>query len=193
MTISFRHGLQSPRIPGYVPPIYRSDLDMKKFLILLLCAAAFAPSVRAESSLGVGLRYFQMTDSLPKPFKDRGGGGFINWRTYFTDWFGAMAEVDVYVDGFAGTRNEVLSPQAFLVLGRPVYAAVGGGYLFCDGDLSDDPFLALRLGAQGPLTTWFMYDISVSYEFAEWSGVNDVDDRFESDTVVIGAGLRVLF
>lgn len=166
---------------------------MKKILVGFFALALAAVTASAESSLGVGLRYFQTTDSLPKPFKENGGGGSINWRTYFNEWVGAMAELNVYVDGYAGTKNEVVSPQAFLVLGKPLYVAVGGGFLFCDGDVSDSPFLAFRVGLQGPLTTWFMYDVNVSYEFGEWGGVNVVDDRFESDTVVIGAGLRMLF
>lgn len=166
---------------------------MNKFLIALACVAALAIPARADSSLGFGLRGFRTVDSLEKPFKDTGMGGYVNWRSQWNDWFAGMVELDIYEDGFAGSRDEVLAPQAFLVVGDSLYAAVGGGILFSDGNLADAPFLALRAGVQGALTTWFMFDVSLSYEYAQWDGVNEIDERFDSDTVVLGAGLRMLF
>ncbi len=166
---------------------------MKKLMLSVLCSLVLAGAARAESSLGFGPRAFRTVDSLYKPFTDSGFGGFVNWRSYWNDWAGWMAELSFYEEGFAGSKKEVLSPQAFLVLGRDLYAAVGGGYLYGDGNFSDSPFLALRAGVQGALTTWFMFDVYLGYEFAEWKGVNTIDERFESDTVVLGAGLRLLF
>lgn len=168
---------------------------MKSFLIALLCAStlALALPAHADSSLGFGLRGFRTVDDLEKPFKDTGMGGYVNWRSQWSDWVAGMLELDLYEDGYAGSRDEVLAPQAFLVLGQTLYAAVGGGILFSNSDFADSPFLALRLGVQGVLTDWFMFDVSLSYEYAEWKGVNVIDERFESDTVVLGAGLRMFF
>jgi hypothetical protein len=166
---------------------------MKKILCLAICSLVIAAAARADSSLGFGIRAFRTVDDLEKPFKENGLGGYVNWRAQLTEWVGGQLEFAVYEDGFAGSREEVVGSQAFLVLGRAFYGAIGGGYLYSDGDLADSPYLAARLGVQGALTTWFLFDVSLTYETAAWEGINEFDERFDSDTVVLGAGLRMLF
>jgi hypothetical protein len=166
---------------------------MKKILTLALGLLTIVEASRADSSLGLGIRAFRTVDDLEKPFKDTGLGGYVNWRAQFSEWLGGQLELTVYEDGFAGSRDEVVGAQAFLVVGQAVYGALGAGYLFSDGDFADSPFLAARLGVQGALTTWFMFDVSLTYETAAWEGINEIDERFDSDTFVLGAGIRVLF
>lgn len=167
---------------------------MKRWIFCILMLLAFGVEIaRAEASLGVGYRHFFTVDELEKPFKENGYGGYINWRMQWTEWLGGLLELAFYEDGYAGTSNEPLAPQAFLLLGGPLYLGAGVGILYSKSDFADSPFWVVRAGYEGVLTEWFLFDVTVSYEFSEWNGVNKVDERFESDTVVVGAGLRVLF
>ena len=168
---------------------------MKKMLCSMGCVLAMsvAPVRAEEASLGLGLRVFRTVDSLPNAFTEMGVGGYVNWRTFWTEWVSGQLELALYEDGYAGAPQEVLSPQAFVLLGREWYAGLGAGMLFADGDFSDQPFLALRAGYQRGWTDWMTFDVSVTYEYAEWEGDNDEDASEESDTVVLAAGVRMYF
>ncbi|MBW7908062.1 MAG: hypothetical protein H3C50_03965 [Kiritimatiellae bacterium] len=165
----------------------------KTALAVCLLMGLALTSVRAESTLGLGLRGFRAVDSLPHQFQRSGLGGYVNWRSQWTDLVSGQLELALYEDGFAGTTEEALAPQAFLLLGRGLYAGAGVGVLFADGDFADSPFLTLRAGYQVALAEWISLDLNVSYEFGEWKGVNVFDPSVESDTVAIGAGVRILF
>lgn len=167
---------------------------MKKVALIVCMVAGFAlASAHAESTLGLGLRTFRTVDSLPGQFHRSGIGGYANWRSQWTDLVSGQFELALYEDGFAGTTEEALAPQAFLLLGRDLYAGAGVGILFADGDFADSPFLTLRAGYQIALANWISLDLNVSYEFGEWKGVNKFDESVESDTVVLGGGVRILF
>lgn len=167
---------------------------MKKILVAVCVLFGLnAAAVRADSSLGLGVRVFRATDDLPHQFSETGLGGSISWRTYWTDLVGGQVEMDLYDDGYAGAPQEVVSPQAFLLVGREIYGGVGAGMLFSDGDFSDSPFLVLRAGYQKALEDWVSLDLNVSYEYAEWDGVNKFDESADSDMLVFGAGVRMAF
>lgn len=167
---------------------------MKRILVLVSALLSLVqPLAQADSSLGLGLRVFRTVDSLPRQFTEMGLGGSVSWRTFWTERISGQLEMNLYEDGYAGAPQEALSPQAFVLLGREWYAGLGAGILFADGDLADAPFLVLRAGYQRPWTEWMSLDLSVSYEYAEWKGVNQFDKTAESDTLVFGAGVRVNF
>lgn len=167
---------------------------MKRMLLSVAAAMALlAPGIRAESSLGIGPRVFRTVDSLPHQYTEMGAGAFINWRTYWTDLISGQVELALYEDGFAGAPQEVVAPQAFLLLGRDFYAGFGAGILFSDGDLADKPFLALRAGYQWPWGEYLMVDLNATYEYGEWEGVTKFSPKEECDTISIGLGLRLNF
>ncbi|HMP77559.1 MAG TPA: hypothetical protein PKE12_14785 [Kiritimatiellia bacterium] len=166
---------------------------MKKLLLAACVLLGLSAAVRADSSLGLGLRVFRTTDSLPGLFTEMGMGGVVGWRTYWTEYVSGQFDLAFYEEGYAGSPKEVLSPQAFLLFGREWYAGFGAGILATGGDLADAPFLILRAGYQKAWTDWLSLDFNVSYEYAEWEGVNEFDESKDSDTLVFGAGLRIAF
>ena len=98
----------------------------------------------------------------------------------------------LYPDGYAGSAKDVLSPQAFLLLGQGLYAGLGVGTLYADGDFSDTPFFIARAGLDIALFPALHLDINANYEFSDWDGINELDDNVDTDTVTLGAALRFL-
>ncbi len=167
---------------------------MKRMLLsAVVCVALFAIGARAESSLGLGARVFRTVDSLPHQYTEMGMGASVNWRARWTDLFSGQLEMTLYEDGFAGAPQEVVAPQAFVLVGHDIYAGFGAGLLFADGDLADKPFLALRAGIQWPWGKSLTVDLNATYEYGEWDGVTKFVPEEESDTVAIGLGLRLNF
>lgn len=169
---------------------------MKKGLIVtcvLLGLAASAVRAQSESasSLGLGVRMHRTLDSLPHRYTKTGFGPSINWRTHLTDLVSVQVELNAYEDGYAGSPQDVASPQLFLLLGHELYAGVGAGLLYSNDKFSHPPFVALRAGYLMSLRDRLSLDINLSYEFAEWKGVNEFDKSVDSDALVLGAGLRI--
>lgn len=167
---------------------------MKSFLNVLLAMAVVVcvSSARAESSLGLGAHYFRTVDSLDKPFDEDGLAPVISYRADLIPLLMLQLDGVLYPDGYAGSEKDVFSPQAFLLVGSGIYAGVGVGTLYADGDFSDSPFFALRAGVTLALFPALHLDINANYEFSNWDGINKLDKNVDSDTVTLGAALRFL-
>jgi len=167
-----------------------------KHLLLAACVVLglSVSAVRADSSIGFGARYYRTVDSMPNLFERSDIGFVLGYRTWWTDLISGQFDLVFYDDGgYAGTAKDLYSPQAFLLFGREWYAGFGAGLLFSGGDFSDAPFLILRAGYQHALANWLFLDTNLSYEYGEWGGVNEFDSSVESDTLVLGVGLRAAF
>ncbi len=161
-----------------------------RWVLVALCGLAV--SARAESSLGLGARYFQTVDSLDKPFEESGLAPLISLKMELAPLLHVQVDGVLYPDGYAGSAKDVLSPQAFLLLGQGLYAGLGVGTLYADGDFSDTPFFIARAGLDIALFPALHLDINANYEFSDWDGINELDDNVDTDTVTLGAALRFL-
>ncbi len=162
-----------------------------RFFMAAVCGMAI--SAQAESSIGLGAQYYQAMDSLEKPFSEDGFAPVISFRTDLGSMFGLQVDGVYYSDeGYAGSLKETFSPQAFLLLGRGLYAGAGIGTLISDGEFADNPLFVGRVGVN---LEWFPgvhLDLNASYEWADWDGINVLNERVDSDTVTVGATLRFL-
>ena len=164
-------------------------MNSVKFLALGL-AVALCQNINAETSIGVGPRVYKTIDSLPKQFDESGLGGAIDVTVGLSEWLSGQVGLAVFGDGYAGSEEEVLSPQALLLVGQDLYAGVGVGILYSDADLADSPFPIIRAGGKFGLTEGIDLDLSLSYELGNWEGVNDFDEDEESDVLVAAFTLR---
>lgn len=164
---------------------------MKKILMVAALVSGMAIAAEAQTSLGLGARYVKTIDDLDSSFEDSGMGAVLSYKSELGDLLAAQFDLTLYPDGYAGAKQEVLSPQAFLLLGKDLYAGLGAGWLFSDGDFADSPFFIARAGVIFELLPGLHLDINANYEFPEWEGVNKIDDEVDSDTVTLGAALRI--
>ena len=160
--------------------------------LLVVVACSFAVGAQAETSLGLGARYFQTIDSLEKPFEESGLAPLISLRTDLGALLRLQVDGVLYPEGYAGSRDDVFSPQAFLLLGSGLYAGLGVGTLYANSDFADSPFFIARAGLDIALFPGLHLDINANYEFAEWDGINELDENVDTDTVTLGAALRIL-
>jgi hypothetical protein len=160
--------------------------------LILVVGLGLAVGARAETTLGLGANYFQTIDHLDKPFKEDGLAPLLSLRMGLAPLLKLQVDCVMYPKHYAGASSgrEIFSPQAFLLLGGVLYGGLGVGTLFTDGDFADSPFYIARAGVDLALFPGLHLDINASYEFAEWDGINDLDENVDTDTVTLGAALR---
>ncbi len=142
------------------------------------------------TGVGAGARYFKTIDELDGPFEEDGLAPLLTVKQDLAALLSFQVDLVLYPDGYAGAAKDVLAPEAFLVLGQSLYAALGAGTLYADGDFGD-PFFVARVGFDLELLPGLHLDINGNYEFAEWEGINEVDDEADSDTITLGAAVRL--
>ena len=165
----------------------------KLFPVVLALVVLCAVGARAETSLNLGARYFQTIDSLQKPFEEKGLAPTLGLRFGLAPLLSLQVDGVFYPENYAGSLKDVISPQAFVLVGSGIYAGVGVGTLISDGEFSDSPFFIVRAGLDIAIFPALRLDINANYEFAEWEGINELDENVDTDTVTLGAAVRFLF
>ncbi len=168
---------------------------MKSWIVRLLVATVaglVAVDTRAESTLGLGAAYFRTVDSLNKPFEESGVAPVLSYRADLTDVVKLQLDGLLYPEGYAGAYKDVFSPQAFVLFGGDFYVGAGFGTLIAGSDVADSPMYIARVGYTIRMFTGLHLDLNANYELSDWDGINDVDERKDSDTVTVGAALRLL-
>ncbi len=101
-------------------------------------------------------------------------------------------ELDIeYVPGVGPDDEDLWQPQGYFLFGDLLYAGIGMGIAYVDGEWADKPFYALRLGLEIPLADLLFVDINANYRFQKISAVNDLDSD-DADQVTFGAAIRVV-
>jgi len=77
------------------------------------------------------------------------------------------------------------------VLGSALYAALGVGTYYTDGDFAKDPFFNVRAGLDLCLLPSIYLDINANYRFENWDDIKTLDEDISSDTITIGAAVRL--
>ncbi len=167
---------------------------MKKFcfLLLLLCIALFSSSVlAAEHRIGIGTNYWKAVDDIDFDDVDDDGFSFIGSYQYHPGGlFYFEADLEVLPDRFG---ESAYAPQAFVLLGRSIYGGAGIGIEYRDSDFADEPFFALRAGLNLELLPGIYADIYGIYRFNDTAQIEDEATDIDSDTIFMGAAVRLAF
>lgn len=172
---------------------------MKRSCLLAIAIVglfALAQGARAESAhrVGVGANYWTMVDDIDVGNLDDDGVSWLATYQYQpADMLKLEADLEVFPDDFHGIDDTAYAPQAYLVLGSTIYAAVGVGILYADGDFADDAFYALRAGLDLEVMPQFYLDLNANYRFADTTDLSDVPEDIDADTLMLGAALRFEF
>ncbi|MDF3130660.1 hypothetical protein P0Y35_15735 [Kiritimatiellaeota bacterium B1221] len=144
----------------------------------------------AESthSIGAGAHYWKVLDDIGDEDFDETGLSYIGMYRYDSGLLAIQAEMEVYPGDFGNVSEEVLSPQVVAILGDGLYAGIGAGILYSDGEFANKPFFLLRAGINiltiGPI----VLDINANYIFTDFDELSSSD--IDSDTITLGAMLR---
>ncbi|WP_457575495.1 hypothetical protein, partial [Desulfomarina sp.] len=145
--------------------------------------------VYAEGShrLGAGLHYWYALEDIDKDnVDDRGYALQFSYQYVTTSLLKIEADLDVLQEGYAGSDSTVFSPQAFLLLGKAVYAGAGVGINYSDGSFADSPFFALRAGVELEVLPAIYVDINANYRFETWD-FDAIKEDIDTDTITLGA------
>ncbi len=166
---------------------------MKKWIVLILLVLILLPSAPALAGshrIGAGANYWVAIDDIKIDNIDEDGFSYLFSYQYRPTLVGLQADLEFLPDLFG---ENAIAPAAYLVVGSAIYAAAGVGMVSQDGDWADDPFFALKAGLDLEVLPHIYLDLSGSYRFSSEYKVNDALDKIDTDTVFLGAAVRIGF
>ena len=171
---------------------------MKAKRIALLLGAGLLVlvwNVRADDDeafrLGGGAHYWTTVNNIDVHNVDKHGFSWLASLQYWPSLIGLETDGEWFQPGYAGAVKDVWSPQAYLLIGKTLYGAVGIGGYYSDGIWDNKPFYAFRVGVDVELLPRLHFDINANYRFEDWSKLNGGD--IKSDTITLGAAARLAF
>lgn len=168
---------------------------------LLILTLGFAlmsaqPADAAENRFGLGVHFFKTVDDLVDDagddstanIEEDGYAIVVSYQRIPRGLFRFEIDVEYYESGFGGSGEDAITPLAFILFGRSLYAGVGVGITYAS-DLQDnisDPFFAGRLGYELGILPGLSVDINANYRVGAF---NDLDE-LDTDAMTLGAILR---
>ena len=144
--------------------------------------------------VGFGANYWQTVDNIDVDEFDEDGLSYIaSLQFNLADYSKIELAVEWYEAGFGGSTEDIYAPQAFFILGKGLYAGAGVGGYYTDGDFANDPFFAFRAGFDVEVLPSLFLDINANYRFENWDDLSDEGSEIDSDTVTLGAAVRLEF
>jgi len=162
---------------------------MKRILMVLVVLVGMQMVARAQHDLGVGVNYWRVIDDIDVQDVDESGlSYFVSYRHALGDFWQLELGLERLPDQFG---EDLYAPQGYLVLGRSIYVAAGIGGIYWDGSFAEDPFYALKAGLALPLPFWFTLDVAAQYRFTDFDELEQEGSEIGTDTVFLGASLRL--
>jgi len=159
-------------------------------LLAFIMTGSPAEAVR----LGIGANYWQTIDSVDVDDFDEDGLSWVaSLQFELADYSKLEIGVEWYEAGFGGAAEDLYAPQAFFLLGKGLYAGIGIGGYYTDGEWAEDPFYALRAGLDVEVLPNISLDINANYRFQTWDDLSDDGKDIDTDTVILGAAIRLGF
>ena len=163
--------------------------------VLALVLAAGISSTRAASaptSLGGGVQYNHYVDDVDADNIDENAFSYvIALRNNASPLLGFELDLELQPEDLTGRDDMTYVPQAYLFLGKVIYAGAGIGIGYFDGDFADDPNYYLRAGLDLEFLPGIFLDVSARYVIQDIDQVSDeVTENIDGDTITLGANLR---
>lgn len=173
---------------------YRAGIGIVAFLVMGGIVVS-TPAQGAEKRLGGGVHYWRTIDDIDDEglddIDDDGYGIVGSFQIVPAGLFSFEFDVEYYDDGFGGSRDSVIAPQALVLIGHGLYAGAGVGIEysdgFRDGDKWSDPFYVGRVGLNLELLPNFFLDINANYQ----ANAFDELDEADTDSITLGALVRI--
>ena len=161
-------------------------------LALAIVQLAVQTCTAADHRFGAGIHYWRTIDDVNvDEFDEDGMAWTFSYQLRPAPLLGIELAVEALPDGYGGGAEEVYSPQAYLIVGKGIYAGLGVGGFYTDGDFQDDTFYALRAGLELELLPNVLLDVNANYRFTEWDDIKTVEEDVDTDTITLGAAVRL--
>jgi hypothetical protein len=164
------------------------------FLALVVSGLFLANDARAEgtTSLGGGVHYNKYVDDIDSDDVDDEAFSYVvALRHSFGFLLGFEADIEVQPEDMTAREEDTIIPQAYLYVGKVVYAGAGIGVGYYDGDFADEPNYYLRAGLDLEILPGFYLDVAARYVVQDIEEIEDeIDDNVDTDTITIGANAR---
>lgn len=139
--------------------------------------------------LGAGVNYWTSLDDIDVHDIDDDGFGYVLSYQYKPEWIGIGIDAEMLPDRFG---EDSYAPQAYLLVGGPLYAGAGIGIVYADDDFADDPFFSFRAGVDLEVVPQLHLDIYGQYRFEASEDISgDGDKNIDTDTIFLGVAVRV--
>lgn len=167
---------------------------MRKIVMLSVMGLAlvlpWTAMAEGSSQIGGGVNYWVAVDNIDVKNVDDNGFSYLVSYRYQGDLLGLGVDVEMLPDRFG---EDTYAPQAYLTLGKAVYVGAGAGYVYSDGDFAEDPFFSLRAGLNLEVLPGLNLDVYGQYRFESTQDLKDEATDIDTDTVFLGAALRLSF
>ena len=166
-----------------------------KFLPFLVLSAALALSASAASSptsIGGGVQYNHYVDDVDTDNIDENAFSYvIALRNNASALLGFELDLELQPEELTGREEMTYVPQAYLFVGKVIYAGAGIGIGYFDGEFADDPNYYLRAGLDLEALPGLFLDISARYVIQDIDETGDeIKENIDGDTITLGANLR---
>lgn len=161
---------------------------MKRILYSMLFAvtALFlmaTTAVEAQAGLGLGLHYRETVEEIGD--SDGFDSDSLGYLGVFS--FGPALlnfELDVeYIPNYIN-EEDLVQTSIYAFIGHNIYAGMGTGISYYDGEWYDDPFFDIRAGLK-----FMIFDVFASYRFQKLDEVGDLESD-DLNSVTFGALLK---
>jgi len=159
------------------------------FTILSVVTLLTLGTARAENRIGAGVNYWRFIDDLEGDVDESGLSFYASYQRR-----GGLLGVELAAEIFPYRLDgDAWAPQAYLLVGSGIYAGIGVGIMSVNGEWADDPFFALKAGLNFEILPKIFLDISASYRFSNKEQLKDKETDIDTDTVFLGAAVRLGF
>lgn len=160
--------------------------------VIGVLAAVQGGRAAGDSRLGVGVNYWTTVDNIDvNDIDENGSSWLITYQLRLAALLRLETDLEIFPSDFEGIHGTVYAPQAYLVVGMGLYAALGAGILYNDGDFADEMFYALRAGIELEIIPELYLDLNANYRFADGSSLSEIGHDIDGDTITLGAALRL--
>ena len=152
---------------------------------LIIASSAFAAG---EHRIGAGANYWVTLNDLDVDDIDDNGFSYLVSYQYRDGLWGLELDAEFLPDRFG---ENAWAPEAYLIFGEGLYAAAGIGIIHTDGEFESSPFYALRVGFDMEIFSGLHLDIAANYRFNDTADLSESGTKIDTDTVFLGAALRL--
>lgn len=156
---------------------------------ILLCLFSSHAAFAGDHRIGGGANYWVALDDIDTDKDvDDDGFSFYGSYQYWMSMIGLELDVEFLPDRFG---DSAIAPQAYALVGKAIYGGIGIGTVYANDEFSDEPFFALRAGLNLEVLPGIFADIYANYRFNDKADLDDEDRDIDTDTIFLGAAVRI--
>ena len=163
-------------------------------IIGALCLFSVGQAMAGEHRMGGGAHYWRTIDDLEEDDFDIDEDGVAYLASYqyvAASMLKLEIDLEIFPEDFGGSDEVVYAPQVLALLGAGIYGGIGIGTFYVDDEFADDPFYSLRAGIDLEVLPSVRLDINANYTFTDFDSIKTVDQDVDTDTITLGAMLRI--